>query len=101
MFTHVVFFWLKPETTADQRLAFENALHGLLAIPGSARAVIGRPAATEQRPVVDHTYDYALELDFPDIGTHDHYQDHPDHVRFVESNRALWQRVEVRDFAHF
>jgi len=100
MFTHTVFFWLKPETTADQRLEFEASLRTLFKIPGATRTVIGKPAVTASRPVVDHSYDYALELDFPNIAAHDDYQNHSDHLQFVAINRDLWTRVEVRDFEH-
>lgn len=100
MLTHTVFFWLKPETTPDRRDQFEADLRALLSIPGSTRAVIGKPSTTEQRPVVDHSYDYALELDFADIQAHDLYQDAPAHHEFIAKSREIWEKVRVYDFDH-
>jgi hypothetical protein len=100
MLTHTVFFWLKPETTAERRAQFESDLRVLLTIPGSTRAVIGKPSTTEQRPVVDHSYDYALELDFNDVASHDSYQDAPAHHDFITKSREIWAKVQVYDFDH-
>ena len=100
MLTHTVLFWLRDDLTADQRQQFENNLRTLLAIPGSLRAVVGRPAATEARPVVDHGYDFALELDFADVASHNVYQGHPVHLAFIENSRSLWKAVKVMDFEH-
>jgi hypothetical protein len=100
MLTHTVFFWLREDAGAGDRAALEAGLRSLLPIPGALRAVIGRPAATAARPVVDHSYDFALELDFADVAAHDAYQQHPVHVAFVESCRPLWRQVKVTDFDH-
>lgn len=100
MLTHTVLFWLQDGLAADQRRQFEENLRTLLTIPGSLRAVIGRPAPTEPRPVVDHSYDFALELDFADVAAHDVYQGHPVHLAFIENSRAFWKAVKVVDFDH-
>ena len=100
MLTHTVFFWLKPGLGIGERAEFEEKLRGLLAIPGSKRAVVGLPAATEARPVLDHSYDFALELDFANVEAHDAYQEHPVHQAFIADCRALWQQVKVYDFEH-
>lgn len=100
MLTHTVLFWLNPETTPERRAQFESDLRALAAIPGSRRAIIGRPSSTGQRPVVDHSYDYALELDFDDVATHDLYQDAPAHHEFIANSREIWAKVQVFDFDH-
>ena len=100
MLTHTVLFWLKPETTPERRAQFESDLRALTAIPGSTRTVIGKPSTTEQRPVVDHSYDYALELDFKDLAAHDFYQDAPAHHEFIAKSREIWAKVQVYDFDH-
>lgn len=100
MLTHTVLFWLKPEITPERRAEFETALRDLIQIPGSTRAVIGKPSATEQRPVVDHSYDYALELDFSDVAAHNVYQDAPEHHEFIAKSREIWAKVQVFDFDH-
>lgn len=100
MLTHTVLFWLNPDITPGRRAQFESDLRSLLAIPGSTRAVIGRPSGTAQRPVVDHTYDYALELDFPDVAAHDVYQEHEVHQAFIANSKEVWSKVKVIDFDH-
>ncbi|MFM7182054.1 MAG: Dabb family protein [Verrucomicrobiales bacterium] len=100
MLTHTVLFWLKPETTPERRAQFESDLRVLLRIPGSTRAIIGKPSTTEQRPVVDHSYDYALELDFDDLAAHDFYQDAAEHHDFIAKSREIWAQVRVYDFDH-
>ena len=100
MLTHTVLFWLHPETSPARRAEFESDLRTLLAIPGSTRAVIGRPSTTALRPVVDHSYDYALELDFEDVAAHDIYQGHPDHLGFIAKSKEIWTQVKVIDFDH-
>jgi hypothetical protein len=96
--THTVFFWLRADLGADERAAFEAGLRSLLTIPGATRAVIGKPAATPKREVIDDSYDWALELDFPTLADQDVYQVHPTHVAFVETQKSKWERVRVYDF---
>lgn len=100
MMTHTVFFWLNAGLTPEERTAFESALRTLLDIPGATRAVIGRPAATPKREVIDDSYDYALELDFATLEAQDVYQAHPVHLDFVNGQKAKWDRVRVYDFQH-
>lgn len=100
MLTHTVFFWLRPDLTDAQRTHFEQSLKSLLAIPGSERAIVARPSTTSARPVLDHSYDYALELDFADVAAHDIYQEHPIHEAFIAGCKPLWVRVQVYDFDH-
>ena len=99
MMTHTVFFWLRADLTSAERTEFEAALRTLLTIPGASRALIGRPAATPKREVIDDSYDFALELDFPSLAVQDLYQAHPVHAAFVESQSAKWHRAKVYDFA--
>lgn len=96
--THTVFFWLRSDLGAEERASFESGLRSLLAIPGTTRAVIGKPAATPKREVIDDSYDWALELDFPTLADQDAYQVHPTHVAFVETHKPKWERVRVYDF---
>jgi len=48
--------------------------------------------------VIDDTYDWALELDFPTLADQDAYQAHPVHVAFVQTHKTKWERVRVYDF---
>jgi hypothetical protein len=83
MFSHVVIFWTKPENpnAADELIAGANKY--LQPIPGVIQFHIGK-MATSPRPVVDQSYQVALNLIFPDKQTQDDYQVHPLHLEFVE-----------------
>jgi hypothetical protein len=55
--------------------------------------------AQSHRPVVDQTYQVALNLSFPSKEAQDDYQAHPMHVEFVEKVfKRVCQRVVVYDF---
>lgn len=95
---HHVYFWLKDEHRNDSdRAAFEGGLRNLFEIPGAERGTAARPADVPDRPVTDKTWDYALSIPFASVAAHDHYQQHADHDRFVETFSQLWAKVEVRD----
>ena len=98
MFSHVVIFWTKPENpkAADELIAGANKY--LQPIPGVIQFHIGRMAKSH-RPVVDQTYQVALNLIFPDQQTQDDYQVHPLHLEFVEKVfKPNCARVVIYDF---
>ena len=83
MFSHVVIFWTKPE---DPK-AIEKLIAGmdqyLKPIPGIIQFHAGRMVPSH-RPVVDQSYQAALNVIFADKAAQDAYQVHPLHVEFVE-----------------
>ena len=83
MFSHVVIFWARPENpkAADELIA--GAEKYLRAISGIAHFHVGRMARSP-RPVVDQTYQVALNIVFHDKKAQDDYQVHPMHTEFVE-----------------
>jgi hypothetical protein len=98
MFSHVVIFWTDPANpnAADELLAGMETY--LRPIPGVLHFHAGKMASSH-RPVVDQTYQVALNIVFPDKKTQDEYQEHPLHVEFV--NRVFkktCQKVVVYDF---
>lgn len=98
MFSHVVIFWTDPKNpdAADQLIA--GATRFLKPIPGVLHYHIGKMASSH-RPVVDQSYQVALNLVFPDKKTQDDYQVHPLHVQFVETVfKKVCLRVVVYDF---
>ncbi|HEY3913152.1 MAG TPA: Dabb family protein [Verrucomicrobiae bacterium] len=98
MFSHVVIFWTDPENpkAADELLAGMEKY--LRTIPGVLHFHAGKMAASH-RPVVDQTYQVALNLVFADKKTQDDYQTHPTHVEFVESVfKKTCKCVVVYDF---
>ena len=93
---HHVYFWLKDET---DRKVFEERLEDLRRIEQIQGFHWGAPAATEERPVTDHSWDYALSLKFDSLEDHDAYQVHPYHDEFVDTCKSMWTRVLVMDVA--
>ena len=83
MFSHVVIFWAKPENpkAADELVAGMNRY--LKPIPGVLQFHVGRMVPSN-RPVVDQTYQVALNVTFPDKKTQTAYQLHPLHLEFLE-----------------
>ena len=98
MFSHIVVFWTDPANpnAADELLAGANQL--LKNIPGVVQFHIGKMKPSH-RPVVEQSYQVALNLIFPNQKAQDDYQGHPRHVEFVEKYvRRLVKRVVVYDF---
>lgn len=98
MFSHVVIFWTKPEVpnAADELLAGMEKL--LKPIPGVVTFHAGKMVGSH-RPVVDQSYQVALNLVFPDKKAQDDYQIHPMHVEFVNGVfKKTCQKVVVYDF---
>ncbi len=98
MFSHIVIFWTdpsKPEAADELVAGAEKYLRG---IPGVLLFHVGKMARSH-RPVVDQSYQVALNILFPDKPTQDAYQLHPQHVEFVEKVfKPLCRRVLVYDF---
>ncbi len=99
MFSHVVIFWTDPANpkAADELLAGMNKY--LRPIPGVLQFHAGRMVPSH-RPVVERSYQVALNLMFADKQAQDNYQVHPLHVEFVEKVlKPLVKKVTVFDFA--
>lgn len=94
---HHVYFWLHEADSPDARAQMQQALEELTAIETIRYAHLGIPAGTESRDVVDHSYTYSLMLFFDSKEDQDSYQVDPLHLKFVEENQYLWQKVIVYD----
>lgn len=98
MFSHVVIFWINPADaqTADKLIA--GAEKYLRPIPGIVTFHIGRMVGSH-RPVVDQTYQVALNVIFDSKKAQDDYQVHPLHIDFVEKVlKPISKKVVVYDF---
>ena len=96
MIAHHVLFWLKADTTEDQKLAFRKSLQTLQNIEVVKTFHIGTPAPIE-RSVVDTTYTFSLILFFEDLAAHDVYQVHPLHKAFLDEFRIFFEKVVIYD----
>jgi hypothetical protein len=98
MFSHVVIFWTNPANPNAAEELIAGAKKYLAPIPGVLSFHVGRMVPSH-RPVVDQSYQVALNLIFPDKKTQDDYQLHPLHLEFVEKVfKPNCQRVVVYDF---
>ncbi|MBO9595768.1 MAG: Dabb family protein [Niabella sp.] len=94
---HHVFFWLKnPDAAADKKELIAG-LKTLKAIPQVRQLLIGTPASTVKRDVVDNSFQVSELMYFNNTRDQDDYQVHPLHKAFVEKYSHLWERVVVYD----
>lgn len=96
MLSHHVLFWLKTDTTEDQKTAFRKGLESLEKIETVTQFHVGTPAPIE-RAVVDITYTFSLVLFFDDLAGHDVYQVHELHQAFLNEFRGLFEKVVIYD----
>jgi len=98
MFSHVVIFWTDPQNpkAADELVA--GADKYLRTIPGILHFHVGKMAPSH-RPVVDQTYQVALNLVFSSRQAQDDYQVHPQHLEFVDKVfKRVCKRAVIYDF---
>jgi hypothetical protein len=98
MFSHVVVFWTDPAQPNAVDELIKGMNHYLKDLPGIEHFHVGRMAASD-RPVVDQSYQVALNTIFTDRQAQDAYQVHPRHVEFVEKVfKRVCTRVLIYDF---
>lgn len=95
-FVHVVNFYLKKDLSAADIKKFEAGVSTLGTIDGLLAFNVGKPASTD-RPVIDKSYSYCLLTVFKDKAAHDHYQEVPVHLKFIEDCSHLWEKVVIFD----
>jgi len=98
MFSHVVIFWMDPAKpdAADAVIAGGNKF--LKNIPGLTHFHIGKMVGSA-RPVVDQTYQVALNTVFTSKQAQDYYQAHPQHLEFIaHCVKPFVKKVVVYDF---
>lgn len=98
MLSHIVVFWTDPAKPQAVDELVAGAERYLPSIPGIVRFHVGR-MVTSPRPVVDQTYQVALNVQFNDKVALDQYQVHPQHQQFLEKFfKPLCRKVLVYDF---
>lgn len=96
MLAHHVLFWLKADTTEDQKAAFRKGLESLEKVETIKIFHVGTPSVIE-RAVVDTSYTFSLVVFFEDMAGHDVYQVHPIHKAFLEEFRPFFEKVVIYD----
>jgi hypothetical protein len=94
---HNVFFALHDRSEAARRRLMEACRKYLAPHAGVVFFGCGVLAEELNREVNDRGFDVALHLVFEDQAAHDRYQTTPDHLRFIEENKANWKQVRVFD----
>ena len=94
---HHVFFWLERPGLVEDRDQLIAGLRGLAEIPVISSLQIGVPASTEQRDVVDASFDVSELMVFESVADQKVYQDHPIHHDFIAKCGHLWRKVVVYD----
>ena len=98
MFSHIVIFWTDPTKPKATQELLDGAVKYLKPIPGVLFFHVGKMVPSH-RPVVDQTYQVALNIVFTDKKAQDDYQVHPLHLEFVEKVLKLNKKnVVVYDF---
>lgn len=92
---HQVFFWLNDGVDTA---AFKKEASKLGLCPTVDQFFIGEPAPTEDRDVVDSSYQVACTLFFDSLEDQNKYQVDPMHLAFIEKNSMKWSQVKVYDF---
>ncbi len=96
MLTHHVLFWLKTDTSEEQKIAFRKGLDSLQKVETIKSMYIGTPAPIS-RAVVDTSYTFSLVIIFEDLAGHDVYQIHSIHKAFLDEFRGLFEKVVIYD----
>jgi len=96
---HHVYFWLNEgRQNESDRAAFEKGIEALLRSPNIASSHWGKPAATAERPVTDHSFHYAISVKFDSMESHDLYQEGDlIHDEFISGFKDWWAKVLVMD----
>jgi hypothetical protein len=98
MLSHIVIFWTDPARAGAAEELLAGANHYLKDIPGVVHFHAGRMSPSH-RPVVDQSYQVALNLLFPDKAAEQAYQVHPLHLEFVEKVfKPTCKKVLIYDF---
>ena len=94
---HHVFFWLNNPDSESDKQQLMKGLNTLGSIDEVKVLLVGTPASTIEREVVDNSFDVSELMIFESVEAQDAYQVHPIHIEFVENYSHLWERVVVYD----
>jgi len=83
MLSHIVIFWTNPgqANAAEELIAGANKY--LKGLPGVQLFHVGKMSPSP-RPVVEQSYQVAMNMTFPSKAAEQAYQVHPQHIEFVE-----------------
>ena len=94
---HIVFFTLAEDTAANREKLIEACHEHLADHEGVVYFSVGEIAEDLDREVNDLEFDVALHMIFDGRASHDVYQDHPRHKKFIEVALPMISKVRVFD----
>lgn len=94
---HQVYFWLHKES--DLKEFMTDAAPMLGRCKDVAQFIMGTPAPTEKREVVDHSFHVSCTLFFDSLEAQAAYQIDPLHLDFIQKYSHMWKSVKVYDIA--
>ena len=97
MLQHNVYFYLNEGVSEEEIEQFEDGLRELLAIESIYKSELGIPGSTEEREVTDHGFGYSIFTWFETMEDYRVYDEHPDHLEFIDTYSHLWADVKVYD----
>jgi hypothetical protein len=98
MFSHIVIFWTDPAKPEAVEAVLAGGHKYLKGLPGQTHFHMGKMVPSH-RPVVEQSYQVAMNSEFVSKQAQDEYQVHPRHLEFVEKCvKPFVTKVVVYDF---
>lgn len=97
MLQHTVYFYLNDDVSQEEAREFESGLKELLEISAIYKSELGVPGDTDERDVTDHSFAYSIFTWFENLEDYKTYDEHPDHLEFIDTYSSLWADVKVYD----
>ncbi len=97
LLAHMVYFTLHDDSTAAISKLVDSCHKHLKSIPGVVFFAAGTLTPDLSRPVNDRGFHVGLHVVFRDRAAHDAYQAHPQHLQFIDENKASWKQVRIFD----
>ena len=94
---HSVYFWLNNDISPQDRHRFLAHLNKLSEIPTVDNFLIGPPGNTDERDIIDNSYDLGIVMTFASMADHDAYQVSDIHQAFLKMAKPLIAKVKVYD----
>ncbi|VTS02272.1 Dabb family protein [Tuwongella immobilis] len=94
---HMVYFKLKDQSPAAKQKLVEACKKYLTDHEGTVFFAAGVLGESFDRPVNDREWDVALHLVFKNKAAHDKYAVAERHLKFIDENKANWEKVRVFD----
>ena len=97
MFAHNVYFTLNDASQEQTDTLVAECHRYLKDHPGVVFFAAGTVSQAHDREVNVRDFDVSLHVIFDSVAAQDAYQTAPDHLTFIERNKANWKQVRVFD----